>query len=82
MATSTCRDNDSQIAATLVKHFSGVDGLVLAAVDLSGLGDAVRWEPSRGGQLFPHIHGVLTMAAVTSVGPLERAADGGVKLPA
>jgi uncharacterized protein (DUF952 family) len=38
----------SQVAATLDKHFSGVDGLVLAAMDLSALGDPVRWEPSRG----------------------------------
>jgi uncharacterized protein (DUF952 family) len=43
----------SQLVATLDRHFSGVSGLMLAAVDLSRLGDAVRWEPSRGGQLFP-----------------------------
>jgi uncharacterized protein (DUF952 family) len=43
----------SQLAATWDKHFGGVDGLMLAAVDLSRLGDAVRWEPSRGGQPFP-----------------------------
>jgi uncharacterized protein (DUF952 family) len=73
---------DSQLAATWNKHFSGVDGLVLAAVDLSRLADAVRWEPSRGGQLFPHIYGVLTMDAVVSVVPLERTPDGAVKLPA
>jgi uncharacterized protein (DUF952 family) len=72
----------SQLAGTLDKHFSGVNGLVLAAVDLSRLGDAVRWEPSRGGQLFPHIHGVLTTDAVVSVVPLERTPDGTVKLPA
>jgi uncharacterized protein (DUF952 family) len=75
-------DNDSQIAATLVKHFSGVDGLVLAAVDLSALGDTVRWEPSRGGQLFPHIYGLLQVEAVVSVATLERTPDGWVKLPA
>jgi|ERR1019366_2524392 uncharacterized protein (DUF952 family) len=72
----------TQLAGTLDKHFSGVNGLMLAAVDLSRLGDAVRWEPSRGGQLFPHIHGVLTMDAVVSVVPLERTPDGAVKLPA
>ena len=71
----------SQLAATLDKHFSGVNGLVLAAVDLSRLGDAVRWEPARGGQLFPHIYGVLTTDAVVSVVPLERTPDGAVKLP-
>jgi uncharacterized protein (DUF952 family) len=53
----------------------------LAAVDLSLLGDAVRWEPSRDGQLFPHIYGVLTIDAVVSAAPLQRAADGAVKLP-
>jgi len=70
----------SQVAATLDKHFSGVDGLVLAAVDLSALGDTVRWEPSRGGQLFPHIYGLLPVGAVVSVAPLERTPDGVVKL--
>ena len=72
----------SQLAATWEKHFNGVNGLVLAAVDLSRLGDAVRWEPSRGGQLFPHIYGVLTMDAVVAVsGSLQRH-DGAVKVPA
>jgi uncharacterized protein (DUF952 family) len=71
----------SQLAETLDKHFRDVDGLVLAAVDLERLGDTVRWEPSRGGQLFPHIHGVLPMDAVVSAAPLERTADGTVKLP-
>jgi uncharacterized protein (DUF952 family) len=71
----------SQLAETLKKHFSGVDGLVLAAVDLSRLGDAVRWEPSRGGELFPHIYGLLPVAAVVSVAALDQAPDGAVKLP-
>jgi uncharacterized protein (DUF952 family) len=71
-----------QLVATLDRYFSGVSGLMLAAVDLSRLGDALRWEPSRGGQLFPHIHGVLPVDAVVSVGPLERSPDGAVKLPA
>jgi uncharacterized protein (DUF952 family) len=72
----------SQVAATLDKHYGGVDGLMLAAVDLSALGDAVRWEPSRGGQLFPHIYGSLPVGAVISVATLERTPDGTVKLPA
>jgi uncharacterized protein (DUF952 family) len=71
----------SQVAATLDKHFSGVDGLALAAVDLSRLGDTVRWEASRDGQLFPHIYGLLAIEAVLSVAPLERSPDGAVKLP-
>jgi uncharacterized protein (DUF952 family) len=70
-----------QLAATLDKHYVGVDGLMLAAVDLSRLGDTVRWEPSRGGQLFPHIYGPLPLEAVISTAKLQRAADGAVKLP-
>lgn len=72
----------SQLVGTLDKHFSGVDGLVLAAVDLSRLGGTVRWEPSRGGELFPHIYGRLPIGAVVSVAALERTADGAVRLPA
>src|SRR4051812_22338361 len=72
----------SQLAATLDKHFSGIDGLMLAAVDLSLLGDTVRWEPARGGQLFPHIYGDLPVEAVVSVATLERAADGTITFPA
>ena len=72
----------SQLEATLDKHFSGVDGLMLVAVDLSRLGDTVRWETARGGQLFPHIHGRLPVGAVVSVATPERTADGMVRLPA
>jgi uncharacterized protein (DUF952 family) len=72
----------SQLAATLDKHFSGVEGLMLAAVDLSRLGDTVRWEASRGGQLFPHIYGPLPLEAVISVATLALTPDGAVKLPA
>jgi uncharacterized protein (DUF952 family) len=70
----------SQLAETLDKHFAGVDGLMLVAVDLSRLDDTVRWEPSRGGQLFPHIYGPLPIEAVVSVAALERTAEGAVKL--
>jgi uncharacterized protein (DUF952 family) len=72
----------SQLAATLDKHFSGVDGLMLVAVDLSRLGDAVRWEPARGGQLFPHIYGPLPIEALISAAPVQREVDGTVRLPA
>jgi uncharacterized protein (DUF952 family) len=71
----------SQLAATLDKHFSGVDGLMLIAVDLSRLGDTVRWEPARGGQLFPHIHGRLPVEAVISITTLQRTVDGTICLP-
>lgn len=70
-----------QLAGTLDKHFAGQAGLVLAAVDLAALGEAVRWEVSRGGALFPHLYAVLPMAAVVAAGPVQRAADGAVVLP-
>jgi len=59
-----------QAAETARRHFAGQDGLVLVAVDCAALGDALNWEPSRGGELFPHLYGPLTLAAVRSVRPL------------
>jgi uncharacterized protein (DUF952 family) len=53
-----------QLEETLVKHFAGQDNLTIAEIDLTTLGDTVRWETSRGGQFFPHIYGVLPMSAV------------------
>lgn len=71
----------TQVTETVDKHFAGQSGLVIAAVDLSALGDAVRWEISRGGAEFPHLYGRLTMAAVVAHGKLARGADGAVLLP-
>ncbi|BBE35454.1 DUF952 domain-containing protein [Sphingosinicella microcystinivorans] len=59
-----------QVAETAAKHFAGRDDLVLAEVDLRKL-EGVKWEPSRGGQLFPHIYGVLPLAAVVRTEPLQ-----------
>ena len=53
-----------QLDETLAKHFGGQTGLVVAEIDLTMLGDAVRWEPSRGGALFPHVYAPLPMVAV------------------
>jgi uncharacterized protein (DUF952 family) len=53
-----------QTAETLAKHFAGQSGLVIAEIDLSGFGDALKWEVSRGGALFPHVYGVLPIMAV------------------
>ena len=54
----------AQAAETAAKHFKGEQGLKIVAVDPKRLGDALRWEPSRGGQLFPHLYGVLEMKHV------------------
>lgn len=53
-----------QLEETLAKHFARQDNLVVAEIDLSALGETVRWEVSRGRQLFPHIYGRLPMSAV------------------
>jgi len=71
----------AQLTETVDKHFIGQSGLSVAAIDLAAHGDAVRWEPSRHGQLFPHLYGVLTMQSVLAIAPLTRAADGTVALP-
>lgn len=71
----------AQVDETLAKHFAGQSNLHLAAVDLAALGDAVRWEPSRGGQLFPHIYAELPLGAVLQHGPVTHQPDGTVILP-
>jgi uncharacterized protein (DUF952 family) len=70
-----------QLTETVDKHFAGQGDLHVVAVDLDALGDAVKWEPSRGGQLFPHIYAALPMSAVVAYSPLERDEDECVRLP-
>lgn len=57
----------AQLPETLDKHYAGQSQLIIAAVRLAALGDTVRWEASRGGQLFPHIYGSLPMAAISHI---------------
>jgi uncharacterized protein (DUF952 family) len=65
-----------QAAETAARHFAGAAGLVLIAVDADQLGAALRWEPARGGALFPHLHGALGLDAVLWVKPLPLGPDG------
>lgn len=62
-----------QVKETAAKHFAGQADLLLVAVDGDALGDRLRWEPSRGGALFPHLYGSLPIKAVlwTRAMPLE-----------
>ncbi len=53
-----------QVGETIRKHFAGQTELVIAEVDLALLGDAVKWEVSRGGELFPHLYSSLQWSAV------------------
>jgi uncharacterized protein (DUF952 family) len=71
-----------QLAETLRLHFAGQDGLVLLAVRSEALGVGLVWEPSRGGALFPHLHGgPLPIASIAWEAPLSVAADGACTLP-
>ncbi|UZK66990.1 DUF952 domain-containing protein [Sphingomonas sp. M1-B02] len=73
--------SEAQLRETLDKHFAGQEGLWLVAVDLEVLGDAVKWEPSRGGQLFPHIYGDLPLDAVLAYSEVHYEPDGNLRLP-
>lgn len=70
-----------QAGETLARHFAGETGLWLIACDAELLGPALRWEPSRGGALFPHLYRPLRRTDVVHAGQLERDADGGLVLP-
>jgi uncharacterized protein (DUF952 family) len=65
-----------QAAETAAKWFAGRTDLVLVAVETAPLGAALRWEPSRGGALFPHLYGDLPLSAVRWSRPLPLGADG------
>ena len=53
-----------QVVVSAAKHRAGQDGLVLLSVDADALGDALKWEASRGGALFSHLYGPLPVTAV------------------
>ncbi|QND16812.1 DUF952 domain-containing protein [Rhizobium leguminosarum bv. trifolii] len=53
-----------QVKQTAALHFAGQSGLLLVAVDGRGFGDKLVFEPSRGGDLFPHLYADLPLAAV------------------
>jgi uncharacterized protein (DUF952 family) len=57
----------AQVGETAARHFAGQTDLLLVAIDAAALGDALRWEPSRGGDLFPHLYGALPLSAVRGV---------------
>lgn len=66
----------AQLAETARRHFAGRDDLVLVAVDLRRAGEALKWEPSRGGDLFPHLYGPLTTDLASGERRLSVDADG------
>lgn len=70
-----------QAAETAAKHFKGEDGLFLLAFEADALGDALKWEPSRGGALFPHFYRPLKIEDVVWAQPLPLV-DGAHEFPA
>jgi uncharacterized protein (DUF952 family) len=71
----------SQLSDTLRLHFAGQSNLVLLAVDSERLGTALKWEPSRGGQLFPHLYAPLPLGAVAWRAEISVDRDGRCDLP-
>ncbi|PSL22106.1 DUF952 domain-containing protein [Shimia abyssi] len=70
-----------QAAETAAKHFAGVDGLFLLGLESEPMGDDLKWEPSRGGALFPHLYRELRIEDVTWAQPLPLT-DGVHQFPA
>jgi uncharacterized protein (DUF952 family) len=66
----------AQARETAGRHFAGQRDLVLVAIDSEKLDPNLKWEPSRGGDLFPHLYAPLDVMTVTSVVPLPLGADG------
>ncbi|MFG1223412.1 DUF952 domain-containing protein [Xanthobacter autotrophicus DSM 597] len=71
----------AQARETAAKHFAGQADLKLVAVEVAALGAALKWEPSRGGALFPHLYAPLPLTAVRWVRDLPLGADGAHVFP-
>ncbi|MDF2096802.1 DUF952 domain-containing protein [Aquibaculum arenosum] len=71
----------AQVRESVAKHRAGQEGLVILAVEAEALGNALRWEPSRGGQLFPHLYGPLPPEALRWERPLPLGPDGHIFPP-
>jgi uncharacterized protein (DUF952 family) len=71
----------AQAPETAAKHFAGAEGLMLLAVESERLGEALKWEPSRGGALFPHLYRALRLSDVVWAQPLPLV-DGAHHFPA
>jgi uncharacterized protein (DUF952 family) len=71
----------AQLAETAARHFAGQTDLMLVAVDGDALGAKLKWEKSRGGDLFPHLYAALPLAAVRWTKPLSDEINGVRALP-
>lgn len=71
----------AQVAETASKHFAGQRDLLLVRVDSERLGENLKWEVSRGGALFPHLYGELSLSDVAVTEPLPLGSDGLHRFP-
>ena len=71
----------AQLAGTMTRHFAGHRELLLVAVDADALGAALKWEPSRDGELFPHLYAALPLTAVRWTKPVPDEVGGRRVLP-
>lgn len=67
---------EEQVIGTLTRYYADANDLVLVAVDADSLGDALKYEPSTAGALYPHLYGDLSLSAVRWVRPIARDAQG------
>jgi len=65
-----------QVAGTAAKHFAGQGDLLLIAIEADALGEALKWEPSRGGALFPHLYRPLSTDEIQWTRSMPLGADG------
>ena len=65
-----------QVKETAAKHFAGISNLVLLRVETVNLGEALKWEPSRGGALFPHLYSALATKQAAWAKDIPLRADG------
>ncbi len=66
----------AQVAETVARYFAGEEGLAILALETDGLGDDLKWEPSRGGDLFPHLYRKLRLEDILWQTDLPLGEDG------
>jgi uncharacterized protein (DUF952 family) len=72
---------EDQLMGTLTRYYAEADDLMLVAVNADALGDALKFEPSTAGALYPHLYGDLPISAVNWSRPITRNAAGEFQLP-
>ena len=73
--------DQAQVRETAAKHFAGQEELLIAAFDAEEFGERLKWEPSRGGALFPHLYDSFVPGAALWVRDLPLSEDGSHAFP-